>query len=180
MGQLDESRGQLQLVKNAHMRQFEQNLAANEQTGPINKEMRNLIQSLQTHNVQLKKESAVNKHISSASNMAANNPNCSGSTTATSNEDVLNNASDSNSQDAEMSSPLHNHENNHSDNNVRSGNNGNSTEQTPEVTDETSNGPLKLKSEPSVDGDIDLADPPAVVKEEPSDEMKFEAADQVK
>ena len=68
----------------------------------------------------------------------------SGSTTATSNEDVLNNASDSNSQDAEMSSPLHNHENNHSDNNVRSGNNGNSTEQTPEVTDETSNGPLKV------------------------------------
>merc|ERR1712045_638226 len=254
--QLDESRGQLQLVKNAHMRQieqmeseelmtqkklrtevirledmlaqvrkecemlrigFEQNLAANEQTGPINKEMRNLIQSLQTHNVQLKnevarykrkckesnleinklrkdleemktaeikalqvkKESAVNKHISSASNMAADNPNCSGSTTATSNEDVLNNASDSNSQDAEMSSPLHNHENNHSDNN-RSGNNGNSTEQTPEVTDETSNGPLKLKSEPSVDGDTELADPPAVVKEEPSDEMKFEAADQVK
>ena len=34
--------------------EFEQNLAANEQTGPINKEMRNLIQSLQTHNVQLK------------------------------------------------------------------------------------------------------------------------------
>ena len=69
----------------------------------------------------------------------------SGSTTATSNEDVLNNASDSNSQDAEMSSPLHNHENNHSDNN-RSGNNGNSTEQTPEVTDETSNGPLKVRN----------------------------------
>ena len=45
-----------------------------------------------------------------------------------------------------MSSPLHNHENNHSDNNVRSGNNGNSTEQTPEVTDETSNGPLKVCS----------------------------------
>ena len=34
--------------------EFEQNLAANEQTGPINKEMRNLITSLQTHNVQLK------------------------------------------------------------------------------------------------------------------------------
>ena len=33
--------------------EFEQNLAANEQTGPINKEMRNLIQSLQTHNVQV-------------------------------------------------------------------------------------------------------------------------------
>ena len=33
-----------------------QNLAANEQTGPINKEMRNLITSLQTHNVQLKGE----------------------------------------------------------------------------------------------------------------------------
>jgi len=89
--QLEEARNQLQMVKNAHMRQieqmeseelmtqkklrteviqledmlaqvrkeyemlrieFEQNLAANEQTGPINKEMRNLIQSLQTHNVQ--------------------------------------------------------------------------------------------------------------------------------
>merc|ERR1712029_109509 len=36
--------------------EFEQNLAANEQTGPINKEMRNLITSLQTHNVQLKGE----------------------------------------------------------------------------------------------------------------------------
>merc|ERR1711936_1020369 len=58
MGQLDESRGQLQLVKNAHMGEFEQNLAANEQTGPINKEMRNLITSLQTHNVQLKGEVA--------------------------------------------------------------------------------------------------------------------------
>lgn len=36
--------------------EFEQNLAANEQTGPINKEMRNLITSLQTHNLQLKGE----------------------------------------------------------------------------------------------------------------------------
>merc|ERR1711922_133740 len=35
---------------------FEQNLAANEQTGPINKEMRNLITTLQTHNRQLKGE----------------------------------------------------------------------------------------------------------------------------
>merc|ERR550532_544270 len=95
--QLEEARNQLQVVKNAHMRQieqmeseelmtqkklrteviqledmlaqvrkeyemlrieFEQNLAANEQTGPINKEMRNLITSLQTHNVQLKGEVA--------------------------------------------------------------------------------------------------------------------------
>merc|ERR1719228_3262722 len=93
--QLEENRAQLQVSKNAHMRQieqmeseellaqkklrteviqledmlaqvrkeyemlrieFEQNLAANEQTGPINKEMRNLITSLQTHNVQLKGE----------------------------------------------------------------------------------------------------------------------------
>jgi len=38
--------------------EFEQNLAANEQTGPINKEMRNLITSLRTHNVQLKGEVA--------------------------------------------------------------------------------------------------------------------------
>ncbi len=34
--------------------EFEQNLAANEQTGPINKEMRNLITTLQNHNRQLK------------------------------------------------------------------------------------------------------------------------------
>ena len=38
--------------------EFDQNLVANEQTGPINKEMRNLITSLQTHNVQLKGEVA--------------------------------------------------------------------------------------------------------------------------
>ena len=38
--------------------EFEQTMAANEQTGPINKEMRNLITSLQTHNVQLKGEVA--------------------------------------------------------------------------------------------------------------------------
>ena len=95
--QLEDTRSQLQMSKNAHMRQieqmeseellarkklrteviqledmlaqvrkeyemlrieFEQNLAANEQTGPINKEMRNLITSLQTHNVQLKGEVA--------------------------------------------------------------------------------------------------------------------------
>ncbi|XP_059099011.1 E3 ubiquitin-protein ligase Bre1-like [Tigriopus californicus] len=95
--QLEETRSQLQVAKNTHMRQieqmeseellaqkklrteviqledmlaqvrkeyemlrieFEQNLAANEQTGPINKEMRNLITSLQTHNVQLKGEVA--------------------------------------------------------------------------------------------------------------------------
>merc|ERR1719186_2146901 len=93
--QLEDTRSQLQMSKNAHMRQieqmeseellaqkklrteviqledmlgqtrkeyemlrieFEQNLAANEQTGPINKEMRNLITTLQTHNRQLKGE----------------------------------------------------------------------------------------------------------------------------
>lgn len=36
--------------------EFEQNLAANEQTGPINREMRHLITSLQNHNRQLKGE----------------------------------------------------------------------------------------------------------------------------
>lgn len=34
--------------------EFEQNIAANEQNGPINKEMRNLITSLQNHNKQIK------------------------------------------------------------------------------------------------------------------------------
>lgn len=38
--------------------EFEQNLAANEQTGPINREMRHLITSLQNHNQQLKGEMA--------------------------------------------------------------------------------------------------------------------------
>ncbi|MPC95806.1 E3 ubiquitin-protein ligase Bre1 [Portunus trituberculatus] len=36
--------------------EFEQNLAANEQTGPINREMRHLITSLQNHITQLKGE----------------------------------------------------------------------------------------------------------------------------
>lgn len=36
--------------------EFEQNMAANEQTAPINREMRHLITSLQNHNVQLKGE----------------------------------------------------------------------------------------------------------------------------
>ena len=43
--------------------EFEQNLAANEQTGPINKEMRNLITSLQTHNMQLKGEIGESRHF---------------------------------------------------------------------------------------------------------------------
>jgi E3 ubiquitin-protein ligase BRE1 len=37
--------------------EFEQNLAAHEQTGPINREMRHLITSLQNHNNQLKGDS---------------------------------------------------------------------------------------------------------------------------
>jgi E3 ubiquitin-protein ligase BRE1 len=40
--------------------EYEQNLAANEQTAPINREMRHLITSLQNHNTQLKGE--VNRH----------------------------------------------------------------------------------------------------------------------
>ena len=41
--------------------EFEQSIAANEQNGPINKEMRNLIASLQNHNSQLKNEIQRNK-----------------------------------------------------------------------------------------------------------------------
>ncbi|KAK3591494.1 hypothetical protein CHS0354_031601 [Potamilus streckersoni] len=41
--------------------EFEQTLAAHEQTGPINHEMRNLIQSLQKHNQQLKGEAQRNR-----------------------------------------------------------------------------------------------------------------------
>jgi len=36
--------------------ELEQNLAANEQAGPVNREMRHLINSLQNHNRQLKGE----------------------------------------------------------------------------------------------------------------------------
>ena len=36
--------------------EFEKNMAANEQTAPINREMRHLITSLQNHNGQLKGE----------------------------------------------------------------------------------------------------------------------------
>lgn len=41
--------------------EFEQNLVANEQAGPINREMRHLINSLQNHNRQLKGEIQRNK-----------------------------------------------------------------------------------------------------------------------
>ena len=144
--------------------EFEQNLAANEQTGPINKEMRNLIQSLQTHNVQLKNEVARYKRKCKEANLETTKLRKdleemktaeikalqikkesmkNNAAMAASESEVSNNASDSNSQD-ELSSPVHNHENNHSDN--RSGNNGNSVEPTAEISDETSNGPLKVHS----------------------------------
>jgi hypothetical protein len=41
--------------------EYEQNLAANEQTGPINKEMRSLITTLQTNNKLLKSDNARTK-----------------------------------------------------------------------------------------------------------------------
>ena len=55
--------------------EFEQNLAANEQTGPINKEMRNLIQSLQTHNVQLKVSDNFSCQIDECQNLSMKSQN---------------------------------------------------------------------------------------------------------
>lgn len=54
--QLEDVLGQLRKEYEMLRIEFEQNLAANEQTGPINKEMRHLITSLQNHNGQLKGE----------------------------------------------------------------------------------------------------------------------------
>lgn len=54
--QLEDVLGQLRKEYEMLRIEFEQNLAANEQTGPINKEMRHLITSLQNHNSQLKGE----------------------------------------------------------------------------------------------------------------------------
>jgi len=54
--QLEDMLGQTRKEYEMLRIEFEQNLAANEQTGPINKEMRNLITTLQNHNRQLKTE----------------------------------------------------------------------------------------------------------------------------
>lgn len=51
--------------------EYEQNLAANEQTAPINREMRHLITSLQNHNTQLKGE--VNRHKRKYKDVSADN-----------------------------------------------------------------------------------------------------------
>ncbi|XP_054161348.1 E3 ubiquitin-protein ligase Bre1-like isoform X2 [Oppia nitens] len=54
--QLEDSLAQVRKEYEMLRLEFEQNLAANEQTGPINREMRHLITSLQNHNQQLKGE----------------------------------------------------------------------------------------------------------------------------
>lgn len=54
--QLEDSLAQVRKEYEMLRVEFEQNLAANEQTGPINREMRHLITSLQNHNHQLKGE----------------------------------------------------------------------------------------------------------------------------
>ena len=145
--------------------EFEQNLAANEQTGPINKEMRNLIQSLQTHNVQLKGEVARYKRKCKEANLeivklrkdlddmktaeikALQVKKELMLKVATSNEDQmannLVNASETNSQ-GDGSSPNHT-ENNHTE--LKSGNGDNNiNEASTDATDESSNGPLKVKT----------------------------------
>lgn len=54
--QMDDVNSQLRKEYEMLRMEFEQNLVANEQTGPINREMRHLITSLQNHNIQLKSE----------------------------------------------------------------------------------------------------------------------------
>lgn len=54
--QMDDMNSQLRKEYEMLRMEFEQNLVANEQTGPINREMRHLITSLQDHNIQLKSD----------------------------------------------------------------------------------------------------------------------------
>lgn len=54
--QMDDVNSQLRKEYEMLRMEFEQNLVANEQTGPINREMRHLITSLQDHNIQLKSD----------------------------------------------------------------------------------------------------------------------------
>lgn len=56
--QLEDLLGQVRKEYDMLRIEYEQNLAANEQTGPINREMRHLITSLQNHNQQLKGDSS--------------------------------------------------------------------------------------------------------------------------
>ncbi len=53
---MDDVNSQLRKEYEMLRMEFEQNLVANEQTGPINREMRHLITSLQDHNIQLKSD----------------------------------------------------------------------------------------------------------------------------
>lgn len=244
--QLEDARSQLQMVKNAHMRQieqmeseelmtqkklrteviqledmlaqvrkeyemlrieFEQNLAANEQTGPINKEMRNLIQSLQTHNVQLKGEVARYKRKGKEANleivklrkdledmktaeikalqakgemMMKANAEADGLRVANN----INANLDTNSQDS-SSSPtseaaagsaaglLHHNHQTGQDNlgNIKNSGNGSDNitaeNETDNATaDESSNGPIKVKSEPDGEG-VESGGSDAPIKDEP-------------
>lgn len=54
MVQMEDVLAQIRKEYEVLRREFEQNMAANEQTAPINREMRHLITSLQNHNSQLK------------------------------------------------------------------------------------------------------------------------------
>jgi len=249
--QLEEARNQLQMVKNAHMRQieqmeseelmtqkklrteviqledmlaqvrkeyemlrieFEQNLAANEQTGPINKEMRNLIQSLQTHNVQLKGEVARYKRKGKEANLEivklrkdledmktaeikalqAKREMMMKANAEADSLQMANNINanlDTNSQDS-SSSPTseaaagsaagllhHNHQtgqdnSSNLDGNIKNSGNGSDNitaeNETDNATaDESSNGPIKVKSEPSADGEGGESGSDVPVKDEP-------------
>ncbi|XP_061823559.1 E3 ubiquitin-protein ligase BRE1B isoform X1 [Nerophis lumbriciformis] len=62
--------------------EFEQNLAANEQAGPINREMRHLISSLQNHNLQLKGDVQRFKRKLRETQMEINKLRCLNSDTA--------------------------------------------------------------------------------------------------
>lgn len=146
--------------------EFEQNLAANEQTGPINKEMRNLIKSLQTHNNQLKGEVARYKRKCKEASLEKDKlrkdlddmktaeikalqikKEQMLSKAASADELTMNNSNvhlnDTNSQDG--SSPNY-HENNH-EGAIKSGNGNNSDSANAEPTDESSNGLIKVNTD---------------------------------
>jgi len=244
--QLEDARSQLQMVKNAHMRQieqmeseelmtqkklrteviqledmlaqvrkeyemlrieFEQNLAANEQTGPINKEMRNLIQSLQTHNVQLKGEVARYKRKGKEANLEivklrkdledmktaeikalqAKREMMMKANAEADSLQMANNINanlDTNSQDS-SSSPTseaaagsaagllhHNHQTGQDNlDNIKNSGNGSDNitaeNETDNATaDESSNGPIKVKSEPDGEG-VESGGSDAPIKDEP-------------
>ena len=132
--------------------EFEQNVAANEQTGPINKEMRNLITSLQAHNVQLKGEVARYKRKYKETGVDAAKFKKDLDDLKVANEAVKlqlkkekQSAEEGDEGNAEASGP------------VSSDSQGNIAGQVSSETGDNDNTTVKVKSEPSVDSPSDAA-----------------------